>query len=49
MMDLIVKWAMRDLPDVDNYIDDIITPDDQAEAVASTLNAHGLPTEPAVA
>ena len=49
MMDLIVKWALRDCPDTDNYIDDIITPDDQAEAVAATLNGYGLPTKPASA
>ena len=48
VLDTIVKWVTRDFTDTDNYIDDIITPTDQAEALADALTAHGLPTKPAV-
>ena len=49
MMDLFVKYALRDCPDTDNYVDDIFTPDDQAEVVSSTLQSYGLRTKPASA
>ena len=49
MMDLIVKYTLRDCPHTDNCIDDIFTPDDQAEVVASTLQSYGLPTKPSSA
>ena len=47
MMDAIVKWVIRGFPNTDNYIDDIVTPGDQADVVAAELKAHGLPTKPA--
>ena len=48
LMDAIVKWIIHSTPDTDNYIDDIVTPEDQAEVVATQLHLHGLPTKPPV-
>ena len=48
LMDVIIKWATRKFPAADNYIDDVATPRDEAEAVAHALNEYGLPTKPAV-
>ena len=48
LMDAIVKWVIHSIPDTDNYIDDIVTPEDKAEVVATQLQVHGLPTKPPV-
>ena len=39
---------MHFFPETDNYVDDIVTPNDQAEAVATKLESCGLPTKPSV-
>ena len=48
LMDAIVKWVVHFFPETDNYVDDIVTPNDQAEAVAAKLESCGLPTKPSV-
>ena len=46
-MDIIVRWVLRGFDCVDNYVDDILTPTNQTEAVAAELSRFGLPTKPA--
>ena len=48
LMDTIVKWVIHSIPDTDNYIDDIVTPEDKADVVTTQLHLHGLPTKPPV-
>lgn len=48
VMNAIVKWVVCSFPETDNYIDDIVTPEDQAEAVTAKLESCGLPTKPPV-
>ena len=46
VMDAIVKWVTKDFPDVDNYVDDIRTPQAQTEELVAALQQYGLPTKP---
>ena len=46
-MDLVVKYVTRDMPDVDNYVDDLMVPKAQKEAVVARLADFALPTKPA--
>ena len=46
-MDIIVQWILRHRSNVDNYIDDLLTPKSIAEDVASDLRRYGLDTKPA--
>ena len=46
-MDLIVKWATRDLAGVDNYVDDLYVPEQLVDRTKSRLLEYGLPTKPA--
>ncbi|XP_065196213.1 uncharacterized protein LOC135827687 [Sycon ciliatum] len=48
LMDAIVKYSLRDFGSADNFIDDIVVPCNQADAVADCLTSYGLPTKPAV-
>ena len=48
LMDAIVKYSIREFPDADNFIDDIIVPSEQSESVSACLETYGLPTKPAV-
>ena len=45
-MDIIVRWVTRRWPDVDNYVDDVLTPAEKRKAVAAELARYGLPTKP---
>eukprot|EP00117_Sycon_ciliatum_P011312 scpid18689/ scgid1770/ Gag-Pol polyprotein; Matrix protein p10; p20; Capsid protein p25; Nucleocapsid protein p14; Protease p15; Reverse transcriptase/ribonuclease H p90; Integrase p46 len=47
VMDIIVKYVTRDMPEVDNYVDDVIVPKPLSSAVSARLAAYGLPTKPA--
>ena len=47
VMDIIVKFVTRDMPEVDNYVDDVIVPKPLSSAVSARLAAYGLPTKPA--
>ena len=47
VMDSIVKFALESVPDADNYVDDVVAPDDQLNAVKDALGRYGLPTKPA--
>ncbi|XP_065181850.1 uncharacterized protein LOC135812405 [Sycon ciliatum] len=47
VMNAIVKFATLDFPQVDNYVDDLFVPEEEAEAVKSKLEHYGLPTKPA--
>ena len=47
VMDTIVKFVLRDYPNMDNYLDDIITPSDTVDSVAAALEGYGLSTKPA--
>jgi len=46
-MDLIVKWVTRDIPAVDNYVDDLYVPDSRTSDVTAKMSDYGLPTKPA--
>ena len=45
-MDIIVQWATRRFPDVDNYVDDLLVPAAKVEAVSLELLKYSLPTKP---
>ena len=45
LMDVIVHWATREFPLVDNYVDDIFTPSKQVDDVRNVLVQNGLPTK----
>eukprot|EP00117_Sycon_ciliatum_P033147 scpid74252/ scgid25568/ len=45
-MDIIVQWILRHHSNVDNYIDDILTPQVEADDVATDLRRYGLDTKP---
>ena len=45
VMDSIVKFALESVPDADNYVDDVVAPDDQLNAVKDALGRYGLPTK----
>ena len=44
-MDIIVRWVTREFPEVDNYVDDVMTPLCDADAVAAKMLEFGLPTK----
>ena len=46
-MNIIVQWATRDLPLVENYVDDVLSPSDHSDRTASCLLDYDLPTKPA--
>ena len=48
-MDIIVRWINRGFPAVDNYVDDLMTPSEVADAVAACMAEYSLPTKPAEA
>ncbi|XP_065182720.1 uncharacterized protein LOC135813558 [Sycon ciliatum] len=48
-MDIIVRWVTREFPAVDNYVDDLMTPAAEADAVAAHMAEYSLPTKPAEA
>ena len=48
VMDAVVRWVTKDFPATDNYVDDILTPQDQTEKLAAALQQYGLPTKPPV-
>ena len=47
VMNAIVKFATLDFLQVDNYVDNLFVPEEEAEAVKSKLEHYGLPTKPA--
>ena len=47
VMDTIVKFVLRDYPNTDNYVDNILTPSDTVDSVADALEGYGLSTKPA--
>ena len=47
LMDIVVKYVTRSMPDVDNYVDDLVVPKVQREVLEETLAHYGLPTKPA--
>ena len=47
VMDMIVKCVTNDLPEVDNYVDDLMVPRSQQQFVTERLALYGLPTKPA--
>ena len=46
VMDAIVKFALGNFPDADNYVDDVVAPSEQLPEVIAALNQYGLPTKP---
>ena len=46
-MDIIVRWVTRVFPAVDNYVDDVMTPASDADALAAHMLAYSLPMKPA--
>ncbi|XP_065191877.1 uncharacterized protein K02A2.6-like [Sycon ciliatum] len=46
-MDIVVKWATRDYPEVGNYVDDLRVPSSDTDAVSDVLLSYGLPTKEA--
>lgn len=46
-MDIVVKWATRDFPNVDNYVDDLRVPSAETDTVSSALLSYDLPTKEA--
>ena len=46
VMDTIVKFALGNFPDADNYVDDVVAPSEQLPEVTAALNQYGLPTKP---
>ena len=46
IMDVVVQWIVRHFSAVDNYVDDVVTPTSDADAVAKQLAKYGLPTKP---
>ena len=46
-MDIIVKYATRQFPKVDNYVDDLFVPKSQSSEVVQQLVDYGLQTKPA--
>ena len=46
VMDAIVKFALCDFPDADNYVDDVVAPSEQLPEVTAALSRYGLPTKP---
>ena len=46
-MDIIVRLVTRDFPSVDNYVDNVITPANEVDAVAARMLEYGLPTKQA--
>ena len=47
LMDIVVKYVTRNMPDVDNYVDDLMVPKQQRKVLEETLASYGLPTKPA--
>ena len=45
-MDLIVKWATREIPGIDNYVDDLFVPESLVKEAKEKLLSFGLPTKP---
>ena len=46
LMDVVIRWITQRFSQVDNYMDDIVTPTTTASAVAGRLAEFGLPTKP---
>ncbi|XP_065189616.1 uncharacterized protein LOC135820229 [Sycon ciliatum] len=46
-MDVIVRWVTQPWPEVDNYVDDVLTPADEREDVVAEFARYSLPTKPA--
>ena len=44
-MDVIVCWVTRDFAEIDNHIDDLLTPSADAEQVVEKMQDYGLPTK----
>ena len=47
VMDIVVKYVTRNMPDVDNYVDDLMVPEQQRKVLEETLASYRLPTKPA--
>ena len=47
VMDAVIKYVTGGFPEVDNYIDDLIVPMSEVDAVVKHLEQFGLPTKPA--
>ena len=46
-MDIIVRWVTREFPAVDNYVDDVMTPASDADALAACMLEYSLSMKPA--
>ena len=46
-MDIIVRWVIRVFPAVDNYVDDVMIPASDADALAACMLEYSLPMKPA--
>ena len=46
-MDIIVRWVTRVFPEVDNYVDDMMTPASDADGLAACMLEYSLPMKPA--